>query len=95
MADDRGYYEQRIQTVCLLILTALCITAALYFFSSVLIPFVLAIFLTICLTPIIDLQMQWLRIPRRTAIFTTLAIGCGILALATLLVTALTCWNDD
>jgi AI-2 transport protein TqsA len=88
MADERGYYEQRIQTVCLLILTALGITAALYFFSSVLIPFVLAIFLTICLTPIIDLQMQWLRIPRRTAIFTTLAIGCGILALTTLLVTA-------
>jgi AI-2 transport protein TqsA len=88
MADERGNYEQRIQTVCLLILTALGITGALYFFSSVLIPFVLAIFLTLCLTPIIDLQMQWLRIPRRTAIFTTLAIGCGILALATLLVTA-------
>ena len=88
MADERGNYEQRIQTVCLLILTALGITAALYFFSSVLIPFVLAIFLTLCLTPIIDLQMKWLRIPRRTAILTTLAIGCGILALATLLVTA-------
>lgn len=88
MAKDRENYEQRIQTICLLILTALGITAALYFFASVLIPFVLAIFLTICLTPIIDLQMQWLRIPRRTAIFTTLAIGCGILALAALLVTA-------
>jgi AI-2 transport protein TqsA len=71
-----------------LILTALGITAALYFFASVLIPFVLAIFLTICLTPIIDLQMQWLRIPRRTAIFTTLAIGCGFLVLGTWLVTA-------
>jgi AI-2 transport protein TqsA len=88
MADEHGNYEQRIQTVCLLILTALGITAALYFFASVLIPFVLAIFLTLCLTPIIDLQMKWLRIPRRTAILTTLAIGCGILALATLLVTA-------
>lgn len=88
MAKDGANYEQRIQTVCLLILTALGITAALYFFASVLIPFVLAIFLTLCLTPIIDLQMKWLRIPRRTAIFTTLAIGCGILALATLLVTA-------
>jgi len=88
MAKDGANYEQRIQTVCLLILTALGITAALYFFASVLIPFVLAIFLTLCLTPVIDLQMKWLRIPRRTAIFTTLIIGCGFLALGTLLVTA-------
>jgi AI-2 transport protein TqsA len=88
MAKDRANYEQRIQTVCLLILTAMSITAALYFFSSVLIPFVLAIFLTLCLTPVIDLQMKWLRIPRRTAIFTTLIIGCGFLVLGTLLVTA-------
>jgi len=88
MAKDRENYEQRIQTACLLILTAMGITAALYFFASVLIPFVLAIFLTLCLTPVIDLQMKWLRIPRRSAIFTTLAIGCAILMLGTLLVTA-------
>jgi AI-2 transport protein TqsA len=87
MTKDRENYEQRIQTICLLILTAMGITAALYFFSSVLIPFVLAIFLTLCLTPVIDLQMRWLRIPRRTAIFTTLVIGCGFLVLGTLLVT--------
>jgi len=88
MAIDRENYEQRIQTICLLILTALGITAALYFFASVLIPFVLAIFFTLCLTPVIDLQMHWLRIPRHTAIFTTLAIGCAILMLGTLLLTA-------
>jgi AI-2 transport protein TqsA len=88
MAKDRENYEQRIQTICLLILTALGITAALYFFASVLIPFVLAIFFTLCLTPVIDLQMHWLRIPRHTAIFTTLAIGCAILMLGTLLLTA-------
>ena len=51
-------------------------------------PFVLAIFFTLCLTPVIDLQMHWLRIPRHTAIFTTLAIGCAILMLGTLLLTA-------
>ena len=90
MAKDRANYEQRIQTVCLLILTAMGITAGLYFFSSVMIPFVLAIFLTLCLTPAIDLQMKWLHIPRRTAIFTTLAIGCAVLILATLLVTLAT-----
>jgi len=88
MAKDRENYEQRIQTICLLILTALGITAALYFFASVLIPFVLAIFLTLCLIPAIDVQMKLLRIPRRTAILTTVAVGCSILILGALLVTA-------
>jgi AI-2 transport protein TqsA len=88
MTQKSEHYEQRIQTGCLLILTALGIAGALYAFSSVLIPFVLAIFLTLCLIPAIDVQMKWLRIPRRTAIMTTVLIGCAILVLAALLVTA-------
>jgi AI-2 transport protein TqsA len=87
MAKYGANYEQRIQTVCLLILTALGITAALYFFASVLIPFVLAIFLTLCLTPVIDLQMKLLRIPRLAAILTTVAVGCALLILGAFLVT--------
>jgi len=70
-----------------LILTALGIAGALYAFSTVLIPFVLAIFLTLCLIPAVDVQMKWLGIPRRTAILTTVLIGCAILVLAALLVT--------
>ena len=88
MAPKSENYEQRIQTICLLILTALGIAGALYAFSSVLIPFVLAIFLTLCLIPAVDVQMKWLRIPRRTAILTTVIIGCAILVLSALLVTA-------
>jgi len=87
MAEKSEHYEQRIQTGCLLILTALGIAGALYAFSSVLIPFVLALFLTLSLTPAIDIQMKWLRIPRRTATVTTVLFGCAILALAALLVT--------
>jgi AI-2 transport protein TqsA len=88
MAQESEHYEQRIQTACLLILTALGISGALYAFKSVLIPFVLAVFLTLCLIPAIDIQMKWLHIPRRTAILTTVLIGCIILVLAALLVTA-------
>lgn len=88
MAKEPEHYEQRIQTGCLLILTALGIAGALYFFKGVLIPFVLAVFLTLSLGPVIDLQMKWLRIPRRTAILTTVTFGCTILVLGTLLVTA-------
>ena len=79
MAQESEHYEQRIQTACLLILTALGISGALYAFKSVLIPFVLAVFLTLCLIPAIDIQMKWLHIPRRTAILTTVLIGCIIL----------------
>lgn len=81
-------YEQRIQSVCLLILTAIGITGALYWFSSVLIPFVLAIFLTICLGPVIELQVNKLGLPRRTAVLTTILAGCVMLILVSLLVTA-------
>lgn len=88
MTQESEHYEQRIQTGCLLILTALGIAGAMYAFGSVLIPFVLAIFLTICLTPAIDVQMKWLRIPRRTAILTTALVGCVFLVLGALLATA-------
>jgi len=87
MAQKSEHYEQRIQTGCLLILTGLGISGALYALRSVLIPFVLAVFLTLCLIPAIDVQMKWLRIPRRTAILTTVLVGCTILVLAALLVT--------
>ena len=79
--------QQRVQTICLLILTALAITGALYLFKSVLIPFVLAIFLTICLSPVIDAQVKKFRIPRPVAILTTVLLGCAALALMGLLVT--------
>jgi len=87
LAQKSGNYEQRIQTVCLLILTALGIAGALYAFRSVLIPFVLAVFLTLSLIPAIDIQMKWLHIPRRTAILTTVLFGCAVLALGALFVT--------
>jgi len=79
---------QRIQTFCLLTLTAIAIAGALYFFSSVMIPFVLAVFFTFCLTPVIDLQMKWLRLPRLMAIITTMVLGCVLLFLVGLLISA-------
>jgi len=79
-------HDSRTQTVCLLILTALGIGGALYALSSVLIPFVLAIFLTLCLTPVVDVQVRWLRIPPRTALVTAALLGFVALLLAGVLV---------
>ncbi len=73
--------ERRIQTICLLILTAIGVGASLYFLSPVLIPFVIALFLVYCLVPIIDLQMRFLRIRRTVALITTALLGSIVLLL--------------
>jgi len=52
------------------------------------IPFVLAIFFTLILTPVIDIQMLYFKVPRPVAILTTLVLGFLILSTFFLLVTA-------
>ena len=80
--------ESRIQTTCLLILSAFCLGTALFFLRPVLIPFVLAIFFTYSLTPVIDLQRRRFKMPRLLAILTTILLGCLLLALLSLIVSA-------
>ena len=79
MAADTTNPERRLQTVCLLILTAVAIGAALYMLRPVLIPFVLAVFLVYCLTPVIDVQVKSLHVPRSLAVITTILLGCLVL----------------
>ena len=80
--------DRRIQTVCLMILSAIAVGAALNWLSPVLVPFVLAVFFSYCLTPVIELLMRYLRIPRYLAIGVAVGLGCVILALMWLLVSA-------
>ncbi len=80
--------ESRIQTTCLLILSAFCLGTALFFLRPVLIPFILAIFLTYSLTPIIDLQRNRFKMPRFLAVLTTILLGCLLLVLLSLIVSA-------
>ncbi len=80
--------ERRVQTVCLLILTAVAIGTSLYLLRPVLIPFVLAVFLVYCLTPAIDLQVNKWRVPRPVAVVSTIVLGCVVLSLMWLLVGA-------
>ncbi len=79
MAADTTNPERRLQTVCLLILTAVAIGAALYMLRPVLIPFVLAVFLVYCLTPVIDVQVKSLHVPRSLAVISTILLGCLVL----------------
>lgn len=80
--------EQRIQTICLLILTTVATATAIYWLRPVLIPFVLAVFFSLGLSPLIDFQMRYLRAPRWLAVVATLTLGFVILRLLTGLVYA-------
>lgn len=85
---EKPQHDRRIQTGCLLILTAIAITYMLEVFSIVLIPFVLAVFLTYCLTPFVEMLVRWMRCPRFLAMIITIMLGCVALFLVGLLVSA-------
>ena len=87
--------DRRIQTVCLLILTAIALGAALQYLSPVLIPFVLAVFFTYCLAPVIEFQIHRLRMPRILAVATTIALGCGVLVAAGAACQLPAAWRGD
>ena len=52
---------------------------ALFWLRPVMIPFILALFFTLILNPLIDIQMKKLKFPRILAIFSTLIIGVILL----------------
>jgi AI-2 transport protein TqsA len=69
------------EAACLLILALTALGAAMYFLKPVLIPLLLAVFFTLCLAPIIDLQVCYLRINRKLALVTTGLAGVIVLIL--------------
>lgn len=72
--------EQRTQTICLLILCAIAIGVALMQLRQVLLPFVLALFLTMAVTPVMDFLIRRFRFPRGAAIAATFLIASSVLA---------------
>ena len=67
--------DLRIQTVCLAILTIFAIFAVLKVLSSILVPFTMAVFLTLVLIPIVDYFIRKLKIRRSIALVLTMTIG--------------------
>lgn len=83
---DNEARHLRIQTICLLTLTAIAIGFALYHLRTVLVPFVLAAFLVYCLTPAVDAQVRYLRFKRAWALLTTIVLGSVVLFFVWLLI---------
>ena len=83
---DPAQHEQRIQTICLLIISTVAVAAALYWLRPVLVPFVLAVFIAYGLLPLVEFQVRRLRLPYLVAVASTLIIGVLILGSLGLLI---------
>ncbi len=85
---DPGPRERNIQTVCLILLSALAAAAALYWLRPVMVPFVLAVFIAYGLSPLVNVSVRRLRFPRPLAVGGTLALAFLLLLLLGGLVSA-------
>lgn len=78
---DIAQREQRLQTICLMVLSTIALAASLYWMRAVMVPFVLAVLFTYALKPLVELQMRFLRAPRAVAVVATLGLGFVLLSL--------------
>ena len=80
-SDQPQQVEHRVQTVCLLILSAVAVAFALYYLRTALIPVVLAFMLTMVLSPVVSFQVDRLRFPHAIAVAATMLLGIAVIAL--------------
>lgn len=72
--------EERVQTVCLVVLATVASAFALYWLAPVLIPIVLALFISMGLAMCVDWLVRRARIPRSLALPAALVLGIAALA---------------
>jgi AI-2 transport protein TqsA len=73
-------------TISLLILAVVALAGALIYTRTVMIPFVVALFIVALVAPIEDFQVKRLRLPRVVAIVVTLLVVLSVIALVSLFV---------
>lgn len=78
--------DGRLRTACLLTVTFILVAAALHWLADVMVPFVLAVFILLAVTPLMDLQTRYLRAPRAVAVVGTLVFCVVVLGLLGLLI---------
>jgi len=78
--------DQRIQTTCLVILATVAVGVTLWWLQSVLVPFVLSLFIAVGLSPLIEYSTTKLRMPKWAAVLLTLIFAIALLTLAGMLV---------
>jgi AI-2 transport protein TqsA len=84
--QDRERADRRVQTICLLILTLIASATALWALRPVLVPFILALFFTYSLSPIIEFQMRRWNLSRPVAIVGAAVVGLAVVSLFGLII---------
>ena len=79
--------QSRLITISLVVLAAIALAAALAATRAVMVPFVLAIFISYLVLPLIDYLQSRLRFPRVLALIVALLTALGVLTLLGLLIT--------
>lgn len=80
--------ELRWQSVCLMVLAGLGAGYALFILRPVLVPFVLAVFITVGLSPVFDMIAERLNTRRLVAVSITFILAIGLFTLLGLLISA-------
>ena len=83
---DDATSSNPLSTMALCVLAAVALGLALYFMSPVLVPLVLAIFVSYLVLPVVDLLQLRLKIPRALAVLAALLLAAGILFLLVVLI---------
>jgi AI-2 transport protein TqsA len=89
MTESRSDYSL-LTTVSIMVLAAVAIAVALIYTRPVMVPFVLAIFVSYLVSPVVDFLRVRLRLPRVAAVAIALLIAAGLFTLLGLLVTTST-----
>jgi len=76
---------QKTQTTCLIILAAVATGFSLFYLKSVLLPFVIALFIVIGCRPVLELMETRLKLNRYVGFFVAFSIGSILLALFSLM----------
>jgi AI-2 transport protein TqsA len=79
--------QSRLVAISLVVLAAIALAAALAATRTVMVPFVLAIFISYLVLPLIELLQNKLRFPRPLAVVVALLAALGLLTLMGLLIT--------
>lgn len=79
--------QPRIVAVSLVVLAAVAIAFALSYTRAVMVPFVLAIFISYLVSPLVDLLRYRLRLPRVASVMVALLAALGLLTLLGMLIT--------
>lgn len=85
---DLDRQAPRITAVCLTFLSAVAVGAALYWLRPVLVPFVLALSLSIVAEPVVLAQIRGLKLPRSVAVVSTLLLGMAVVIVISAVVAA-------